>query len=379
MKYKTYSFKIVEPLVDGSDAMTPHENLNNAIFLAGPCPRKNYEEDWRFEAYDILEELGFSGTVITPTNPNYMNLRSQYGDDALLKQTDWERIAMHLATVIAFWIPRSEQHPAFTTNIEFGEWYKKPNICVGWPDGAIKNDYLGLKMAEQHLERSETLRDLLEKAIAMTKSTGTSYFTADTHFGQQRTLELSRRPFHDVKEMDLTLMSNWNKSVTMDDVVYHAGDFIDPEHLDWLKWYLDNLNFKELHWTLGNYDRKNVETIKSIVDACERPIILYEEPICRIEGPKHTFIIAHEPNLVPIEVGTKDDVILYGHIHGRSFAKQNGFDLAADYHGYAPISMEQVEWFANAMQYWDNNVFSMQCDTICDGITSLDSLSSPVK
>ena len=36
----------------------------------------------------------------------------------------------------------------------------------------------------------------------------------------------------------------------------------------------------------------------------------------------------------------------------------NGFDLAIDYHHYTPISMEQVEWFANAMQYWDENVFS---------------------
>lgn len=34
-----------------------------------------------------------------------------------------------------------------------------------------------------------------------------------------------------------------------------------------------------------------------------------------------------------------------------------GFDLAADYHNFTPISMEQVEWFANAIQYWDHNVF----------------------
>ena len=46
--------------------------------------------------------------------------------------------------------------------------------------------------------------------------------------------------------------------------------------------------------------------------------------------------------------------VLYFFMH---CAKKNGFDLATDYHRYTPISMEQVEWFTNAIQYWDHNVF----------------------
>jgi len=74
-------------------------------------------------------------------------------------------------------------------------------------------------------------------------------------------------------------------------------------------------------------------------------------------GPKHSFVIVHEPAEVQVDLDPKD-VVLFGHIHGRSFAKRNGFDLATDYHNYSPISMEQVEWFANAMQYWDENVYT---------------------
>ena len=51
------------------------------------------------------------------------------------------------------------------------------------------------------------------------------YFTSDTHFGSQRTLELSKRPFANVGEMDFALMTNWNKTVSQEDVVYHLGDF----------------------------------------------------------------------------------------------------------------------------------------------------------
>jgi len=43
---------------------------------------------------------------------------------------------------------------------------------------------------------------------------------------------------------------------------------------------------------------------------------------------------------------------------GRSFAKRNGFDLGTDYHHYTPISIDDVMWFVNAMQYWDENVYT---------------------
>lgn len=55
---------------------------------------------------------------------------------------------MHTASAIVFWIPRDEDHPARTTNIEFGEWYKKPGTFFGWPDYAEHNDYLEVKLQE---------------------------------------------------------------------------------------------------------------------------------------------------------------------------------------------------------------------------------------
>lgn len=51
----------------------------------------------------------------------------------------------------------------------------------------------------------------------------TVFFTADTHFGHERTLRLSRRPFTTVAAMDIAMVNNWNRVV--DDIVYHLGDF----------------------------------------------------------------------------------------------------------------------------------------------------------
>jgi calcineurin-like phosphoesterase family protein len=40
----------------------------------------------------------------------------------------------------------------------------------------------------------------------------------------------------DIDEMDFTLVSEWNKNVTMNDVVVHAGDFIESSKISsWLK------------------------------------------------------------------------------------------------------------------------------------------------
>jgi calcineurin-like phosphoesterase family protein len=196
-----------------------------------------------------------------------------------------------------------------------------------------------------------------------------SYFTADTHFGQERTLQLSRRPFVGVEEMDLTMVSNWNKRVPESGIVYHAGDFIDPAQIDKLPTVLSNLNFAELHWVLGNYDRKIKEQILETVksgDLVNRQIFIYDvEDPCYVnlkkgDGTEVKFRVIHEPADFEYHDGL-DVTYLFGHIHGRSFAKRNGFDIACDYSNYTPLSSEQVLWFKNAMQYWDKNVY---CDRV---------------
>lgn len=356
--------RIVEPFDTVQGKFTPLDNCRNAIFLAGPCPREDFNDDWRLEAFSILEKLGFDGIVLSPTNPHFKEMVSTFGMDseqARAKQAAWERAAMHIASAIVFWVPRSDKFPARTTNFEFGEWYKKPHIFVGWPESAEHNEYMDCKLAEQGKTSYRSLEEELKAAVEALRENNGPWFTSDTHFFQQRTLELSRRPFVDVQEMDYTMVSNWNKRVTMEDVVVHAGDFIDPEKASAkLKPLLSILNFKAMHWVLGNYDRKIKDLIQKLVAESGRDITIYDGKYA-ISSEKHSYVVVHEPNDFEIDA-SPNDIILYGHIHGRSFAKRNGFDLGIDYHQYAPINIEQVEWFANAMKYWDNNVYSDACN-----------------
>lgn len=350
-KKNNYSFKILKPC-NSKGEFNKIEKCKNSIFLAGPCPRKDYSDDWRFEAYDLLEKIGFTGTVLTPTNENYQKI---VGTDALGQQTWWEHTAMSTATAIVFWIPRSKEHPARTTNIEFGEWFKKPNTFFGWPKNAEHNEYLAVRLKENGKKYESTLYKTLKNAVDATKRKGTMYFTSDTHFSQERTLNYSRRPFVNVDEMDLEMISNWNKNVTMQDTVVHCGDFGELENI---KTIIGNLNFKKLIWVCGNYERREYDKYKKLAKGLEN--VEFVDYYTFTENKKN-YLCVHEPiNPYVVEAdkkfGKDKYITLFGHIHGRNFAKTNGFDLGIDYHRYAPISLEQVEWFRNAMQYWDINV-----------------------
>ena len=52
-----------------------------------------------------------------------------------------------------------------------------------------------------------------------------TWFTADTHFGHARIIDICKRPFSSVDEMDRCMIANWNATVAKSDQVYFLGDF----------------------------------------------------------------------------------------------------------------------------------------------------------
>ena len=155
--------KVGDPIIDAFI-----NKPDRIIFLAGPCPRKDYDKDWRNEAIKYLEEAGFDGLVFSPTNPYYDLTDPLYPE----KQVIWEQKAIHMANKIIFWIPRTEADPAFTTNIELGEFLTHDNIdkiLIGIPDFAIKTRYIKirLKMLNKHYDTD--LKTLMYRTVEETK------------------------------------------------------------------------------------------------------------------------------------------------------------------------------------------------------------------
>ena len=50
------------------------------------------------------------------------------------------------------------------------------------------------------------------------------YFTSDQHFGHRGIIEMQKRPFQSVEEMNAKILSNYNQKVRNNDAVYILGD-----------------------------------------------------------------------------------------------------------------------------------------------------------
>ena len=136
-----------------------------SIFLAGPTPREKGVKSWRDEAIDILKELNFDGIVYIPESKTRVP-----GADCMPFEeiVEWEQTRLNSVSAIVFWIPREIIHmPAFTTNVEFGIYYKKGNAIYGRPRNAPKckyQDYIYKRDVKE--DPSETLKDTLSRAVS---------------------------------------------------------------------------------------------------------------------------------------------------------------------------------------------------------------------
>jgi hypothetical protein len=64
------------------------------------------------------------------------------------------------------------------------------------------------------------------------------WFSSDTHYGHERIIELAKRPFSSVEEMDEVMIERHNARVRPGDQFFHVGDFAFADHDP----YLSRLN-----------------------------------------------------------------------------------------------------------------------------------------
>lgn len=201
----------------------------------------------------------------------------------------------------------------------------------------------------------------------------TILFTSDTHFGQERTLELSRRPFSSVKEMDTVMLENINKMIsdTGAKTLYHLGDFGDHEYVKLINCDViliyGNYEYKEMvKMNITSPIQYNMMIMKrygylksapgmilNLENVTGRRLILAHEPIKAYKSLMY-FLKENEK-----ECKTHCDFALFGHIHGRQKIKDFGIDVGVDANNYKPMTLDDVEFYLNAIEkgYYDEEVF----------------------
>ncbi|HEX8442685.1 MAG TPA: metallophosphoesterase family protein [Allosphingosinicella sp.] len=157
----------------------------------------------------------------------------------------------------------------------------------------------------------------------------TLFFTSDTHFGDHRTLNIGKRPFESVAEMDEALVAGWNAVVGGEDEVWHLGDVarraIEVPDL------LARLHGAK-HLIRGNNDPPGTceaEGWASVHDYHElrigdRLLVLCHYPFRSWNG-QH-----------------RGAINLHGHSHGQMKPLPRQYDVGADARGFRPVTLDQL-------------------------------------
>lgn len=157
----------------------------------------------------------------------------------------------------------------------------------------------------------------------------TIFFTADTHFGDHRTINLQKRPFDSVDAMDRVLIQRWNAVVGPDDVVWHLGD-VARRGSD-VPALLGRLNGTK-HLLRGNNDPDATVAATGWESAGN-----YAE----IETDGYRLVLCHYP-FRSWNGQHRGALNLHGHSHGRLKPMLRQYDVGVDARDFAPVTLQQI-------------------------------------
>ncbi len=155
------------------------------------------------------------------------------------------------------------------------------------------------------------------------------YFTSDTHLGDHRTLNIHKRPFASVAEMDAALVKGWNAVVGAGDDVWHLGDF--ARKAGDVPGLLERLNGNK-HLVRGNNDPSGTSEAAgwaSVQDYAE------------LELDGRLLVLCHYP-FRSWNGQHRKSLNLHGHSHGKLKPMPRQFDVGVDAHVFQPVTLAEL-------------------------------------
>jgi calcineurin-like phosphoesterase family protein len=170
---------------------------------------------------------------------------------------------------------------------------------------------------------------------------GMKFFISDTHLGHANIIRMNGRPFHDVTEMNETIINNWKSRVDGSDEVYFVGDFAFKIDVVKAIGFLERLPGRK-HLIRGNHDAKylsspvirelweSVEDLK-IIDVDGEKVVLCHYPLA--EWPGYYMGWYH----------------IYGHIHNNDVScseylsrQERALNAGVDINGFMPATLKEL-------------------------------------
>ncbi|GMO69334.1 MAG: metallophosphoesterase [Endomicrobiia bacterium] len=162
------------------------------------------------------------------------------------------------------------------------------------------------------------------------------YFISDTHFDHKNIINLAKRPFSSIEEMNKTLMDNWNNTVKEENsLVFILGDFCWTANAFRWENLLDRLKGDKV-LIKGNHDNYKV------VEKMEHKFITVRDRL-EVRVGKIRLLLDHYPSTSWSGSfhGVKQ---IFGHIHEKDFegASPNQYNVCVERNSYRPISFHEL-------------------------------------
>ena len=155
------------------------------------------------------------------------------------------------------------------------------------------------------------------------------FFTADTHFGDHRAINIHHRPFASALQMDEAIVTSWNAVVAPHDEIWHLGD-VARRSAD-VPGLLARLNGTK-HLVSGNNDdlaTSNADGWASVQSYAELTV-----------GGVH-LVLCHYP-FRSWNGQHRRSINLHGHSHGRLKPMPRQFDVGVDAQSYRPVALDDL-------------------------------------
>ncbi len=163
-----------------------------------------------------------------------------------------------------------------------------------------------------------------------------TFFISDTHFFHRNLVrgvsswedKSGCRDFNTIEEMNETIITNWNKVISKDDLVIHGGDFAFG-HEDNTINILKELNGK-IHLVKGNHD-KSYKRSKELgfIDCTE---YWFHSGI----------LVYHYPLRVRKDLYNECKIFLYGHVHFKTVKLEKSKNICCEVINYIPTEMSEL-------------------------------------
>ena len=172
------------------------------------------------------------------------------------------------------------------------------------------------------------------------------YYISDIHFRDQKIFDKCKRPFNSLDEMEETIISNWNKKVKDEDIVYVLGDIGKDDDTSTIDIFKKLKGHK--HLIVGNHDHLMLEDIKN------SKVFESIKFIDLIMDGERKVCICHYPIMDWMEFN-RQGVLVYGHIHNKTqkngdaygeikeyYKNKSAYNCGVDVTNYKPVTLDEM-------------------------------------